>query len=486
MILRSRLVLIAISAALILLLLLALLHAPPDGREHGDLGQFVGRFHPLVVHLPIALLLLVPLLECFGLFRRWSHLRESAGFVLVLASISAFIAVFLGWLLAWSGAYEGQLVKNHMWGGFSLAVAIVLCCFLRPWNIRVYRIALLATLALLVWTSDKGGKLTHGESFMTRYMPNSLRSLLRVPAASNKIRAAAKTPGPPLTTTSVAVSPSATFYAARVAPIFDQKCTGCHNAEKRKGKLRLDSFENVMRGGKDGIVVKPGDPAHSDLFRRINLSPEEKDFMPTDGKPPLTAPEIKVIELWIASGATNTLPEMEVHGTPPLPKTALPTLPLAKDYRPQLKTISSLEQELGVRLVPRSQNPNDGLILRTVSAPERCDDKTLVRLKSVADLIVDAELARTKVTDEGLKTLSTFPNIRSIDLAHTNVTSKGVPLLARLNHLETLNLTATPVDDAGVATLRHKPSLKHLYLFETKCTVQSTTESSKTRPNLSQ
>ena len=80
MILRSRLVLIAISAALLLLLLLALLHAPPDGREHGDLGQFVGRFHPLVVHLPIALLLLVPLLEGFGEtddFTSASRLKEN-------------------------------------------------------------------------------------------------------------------------------------------------------------------------------------------------------------------------------------------------------------------------------------------------------------------------------------------------------------------------------------------------------------------------
>jgi uncharacterized membrane protein len=479
---RPRLLLIAIGAVLIVVLAWALLHAPPDGVEHGEFSQFVGRFHPLVVHLPIALLLLVPLLECIGLFPRWNHLRGSAGFVLSLASISAFVAVFLGWLLAWSGGYEGKLVISHMWGGFSLAVALFLCCLLRLWHTNVYRMALLATLALLMWTSDKGGKLTHGESFMTRHMPNSLRSLLHVPVTLIKVQPTVKRATPALTNAAGAVSPSATFYAARVAPIFDQKCTGCHNSAKRKGKLRLDTFENVMRGGKDGIVVKAGDPSHSELFRRINLSPEEKDFMPTDGKPALTASEVKVMELWIASGATNTLPEMEVRGTPPLPKPASAPVPLARDYRPQLEKISSLEQELAVRLVPRSQNPTDGLILRTVSASERCDDSTLARLQSIGDLIVDAELARTKVTDKGLKVLATFSNLRSIDLAHTNVTSAGVPLLARLDHLETLNLTATPVDDAGIVTLRHKQSLKRLYLFETKCTVQFGTKPNKTWP----
>jgi uncharacterized membrane protein len=479
---RSRVLFIAIGAVLILVLAWPLLHAPPDGREHGEMSQFVGRFHPLVVHLPIALLLLVPLLDCAGLFRRWNHLRESAGFVLLLCLISALVAVFLGWLLAWSGGYEGKLVTRHMWGGFSLAVAVFFCCVLRLWDTRAYRIGLLATLALLIWTSDQGGKLTHGELFMTRYMPDSLRSLLHLPTVSSKVQPTVKAAGPIPTNAKVLASPSATFYAARVAPIFEEKCSLCHNAEKRKGKLRLDTFENVMRGGKDGIVVKAGDPSHSELFRRINLSPEEKDFMPTDGKPPLTASEVKVIELWIASGATNTLPEMEVRGTPPLAKPASRPLPLANDYRPQLNRISSLEQELGVRLVPRSQNPTDGLILRTVSAPEHCDDSTLARLQSIGDLIVDAELARTKVTDKGLKVLATFSNLRSIDVAHTNVTSAGVPLLARLNHLESLNLTATSVDDAGVVTLRRKQSLKRLYLFETKCTVRFGKESNKTWP----
>jgi uncharacterized membrane protein len=491
MTLRTRLVVFGIGAAFLIVLRWLLIHAAPDGLEHGELSQFVGRFHPLVVHLPIAFLLLVPLLECVCAVRRWNRVRESADFVLTLTVISAFVAAFLGWLLARSGGYEGQLVTSHMWGGFSVAFAVLLCFVLRAWDKRVYGAALLLTLILLAWTADKGGKLTHGETFMTKYMPGKLRTWLRVAAIPGKVQPiqAASVPSARVSATSVNAAgvnesgaPSATFFAARVAPIFENKCLNCHNAQKRKGKLQLDSFENVMRGGKDGIVVKPGDPKHSELFRRINLSPDEKDFMPTDGKPPLTASEIKVIELWIASGASRSLPTTEVHGAPPLLASELPVVPLTGDYRPQLPLITSLERELGVRLVPRSRNPQDGLILRTVSAPERCDDAVVARLKVIGMLIVDAELARTKVTDAGLKTLATFSNLRAVDLAHTAVTSAGVPILARLSRLESLNLTATSVDDAGVAALRRKQTLKRLYLFDTKCTDQSELASRNARP----
>lgn len=468
---RRRLLLCAIGLFVVIALAFVALKAPPDGLERGQLRQFLGRFHPLVVHLPIALVLLVAALECAGLFRAGKHLHASSNFVLTLAAVTALIAACLGWLLARSGGYEGSLVMRHMWGGVSLAAALILCCAVRELNSKFYGTLLSATVCLMVWTSDQGGKLTHGDGFLTEYMPAKLRALLGVPPPEKK-RAPTASEG---VLSPIKASPSGkvsvTFFASRVAPIFDDKCVQCHGPHKKKAKLRLDTFESVMRGGKDGAIVKPGDPHGSEIVRRITLPRDNKDAMPAEGKPGLTEAEIKVIEVWIASGASQNLAAADVHGAPPLPLPEPASPPLAADYRPRADKIQALQNELGVRLVPRSQNPTDGLILRTASARERCDDAALAKLAPVASLIVDAELAHTKVTDAGLMTLSTFSNLRSLDLSHTAITSVGVRLLSRLDKLEALNLTATGVDDTGVAPLRHKPRLKRLYLFETKCTI---------------
>jgi len=460
-------VLCGVGFLLAIVFAILLLEAPPDGVERGELAQFIGRFHPLAVHFPVALVLLAAVLECTGFFSTGKHLQSFAGLVLALAAASTLIAISLGWLLARSGGYEGQLVTRHMWGGVSLAAALVLCCALRGWNTQFYRVALFAAVCLMVWTADQGGKLTHGANFLTEHMPASLRALFGVPRpspnasvtnpASLAVSGSAPTPG----------QVSATFFASRVAPIFDDKCTTCHGPEKKKGKLRLDSFDNVMRGGKDGAVVKPGDPKGSDLFRRINLPRNHKDAMPAEGKPALTATQIKVIEFWIASGAAQTVAADAVRKAPPLPSSRPVLPPPTADYRPRLERIQALQSQLGVQLVPRSQDPHDGLILRTVSAPERCNDAALAALEPIADLIVDAELARTKVSDEGMKTLGSFPNLLSLDLSHTAITSRGLAPLQNLKKLESLNVTRTNVDDQGLQSFRHRLGLRHLYFFET-------------------
>jgi hypothetical protein len=106
-------------------------------------------------------------------------------------------------------------------------------------------------------------------------------------------------------------------------------------------------------------------------------------------------------------------------------------------------------------------------VLRTASSPGRCDDAALAQLAAVADLIVEAELARTKITDAGLTSVAAFANLRALDLTRTAVTSAGLAKLESLKQLAALNLTSTAVDDVGVAQLKQWPALKRTWTYDT-------------------
>ena len=104
-----------------------------DGKTHADWQQFLGRFHPLVVHLPIGLILLVPVLEIAG--RDRPALLEAAMFVLSLSVFSCLLALTLGYLLAYGSGDAGAGVARHMWGAIALTIA-VLGCAVGSWGIR--------------------------------------------------------------------------------------------------------------------------------------------------------------------------------------------------------------------------------------------------------------------------------------------------------------------------------------------------------------
>jgi uncharacterized membrane protein len=290
----------------IVLLLLAIpLRLLPDGREHGAFTQFLGRFHPALVHIPIALLVLVPLLELAGCFRRWTHLRAAAGFVLGIAAAGALVSALDGWLLAYSGGYSGPLVTRHLWGGVALAGLCLVAAALRSRVVKheggfifFYLPLLFIAVGLMVWTSDQGGKITHGENFLTEYMPRRLRSWLHLPPPPVK--------APPITVEEAVGAGS--LFGARVVPIINRSCISCHNPKKIKGGLLLDSYAHLMKGGEDGAVVVPWYPSKSDLVRRVTLPQDDDDFMPNNGKNLLSPDDVKLLERWIAAGASPTEP----------------------------------------------------------------------------------------------------------------------------------------------------------------------------------
>lgn len=91
-----------------------------------------------------------------------------------------------------------------------------------------------------------------------------------------------------------------------VAAIFLQRCVRCHSQPGILGSpphgLRLTGLAETLQGG-ERVVVVPGVPQASELFRRVTGVAEPR--MPFDGPPYLSPEEIRVIGDWIAQGARD-------------------------------------------------------------------------------------------------------------------------------------------------------------------------------------
>lgn len=94
-------------------------------------------------------------------------------------------------------------------------------------------------------------------------------------------------------------------FAEQVRPLLSGKCFQCHgnDAASRKAGLRLDVADP---GPESPKVIEPGDPAASELLKRITAAdPEDRMPPPAHGEA-LTPDEIDVIRAWIAEGAPRT------------------------------------------------------------------------------------------------------------------------------------------------------------------------------------
>jgi hypothetical protein len=281
---------------------------PPDGREHGHPWQFLGRYHIVLLHVPLVLLVLVPVLDIAARSPRRRSLGDAAGALLCLAALFCFVTAFDGWLLAWSGGYRGDDVTRHMWAGALLTGACTLAWLARRGALprAAYPPLIAVAVGLVFWAGHTGGSLSHGEGFLTERMPARVRALLgmrpvpQAPAQGKALPAAAVKAGP------ASVNPAnAAYYAVHVAPLFERSCVSCHRPQKHKGGLQLDTFAHLMRGGEDGAVIVPGNPKASELLRRVQLPASDDDSMPSDGDKPFSPDEIHMVDLWIAAGARS-------------------------------------------------------------------------------------------------------------------------------------------------------------------------------------
>lgn len=468
--------------------------------QPSEWALFFGRFHPLIVHLPIGFLLIAGLLELDRITRRQRVSSHTITLILFWSAVSATMACVFGYLLSLGGGYEESTLNLHMWEGIGVAVFAWIA-----WAIKHERIgpkirfgplfyypALGIGVILLLAAGHEGGSLTHGSDFLTQYTPEPFRSLAGIPPREQVMEDI-----PVITDVNQAL-----VYQQIVHPILKTRCVQCHNPEKSKGDLRLDNPEMIKKGSEDGPVVLAGKADQSKLVK-VCLLPEEDDHhMPPKGKPQLTENQIALLSWWINQGAPfdkkvaelkvpdevkpalaslgagSATGGQQVAASGPAPESPVLTMKLPTA---DPKAIEELKKT-GLLILPLSKEQNQ-LEVSAVNA-RTFSDAQAVALPKLSQQIVWLKLGDTEVSDATLAQVAQLKNLQKLHLEQTKVTDAGLKNLKNLPYLEYLNLYGTAVTDAGLQELATIKNLKTVYLWQTKVTDAGVAELKKALPNL--
>jgi uncharacterized membrane protein len=471
------------------LVALPILAAPLLPGKEPDTVRFIGHFHPLLLHLPIGVMVLVLFQELGAIFfRTRDEFTPAPVFPMFFAAASAIVAVLAGFLLYHGGGYENNATaERHLWGGLAFAVLAVLTCLVRAWtaaptaNPALFRLMLFLTVGVMGFASHDGASLTHGGQYLTEFAPEPLRQILglapKAPAAAAK------------------ALPDQLVYADVVAPILERRCLQCHKEGKSKGGLQMDTYELLMKGGKKGPVITPGDAAKSLLVKLTELPLDDIDHMPPEGKPQPTPEELTVLKWWIDQGADATKTVKDLPATPAV-TAALATLAPAAAATPAgsgaaaptappaaaipgpdeaLKTaVAALAKEFPGSVTFESQE-SKLVTFTAASLRGTLDDAVFAKFAPIFPQLVTADFSATKITDQAVAQLAGATKLRMLRLAATPVTDAAIETLLKLPALESINLYGTKITDAGALKLAALPNLKRLYLWQTAVTPAAVT-----------
>ena len=148
-------------------------HGEPEG--FGRVIRYLGKFHPVIVHFPIALILTAAFAELLALGLKKQAYSEAAFFVLAVGAGGAAGAVGLGWAAGAFADYNVELggiplLGLHRWLGTSTGVIVLLTLALAlrarkantPQRIKAYRAALFTSAILVSVTGHFGAALIFG------------------------------------------------------------------------------------------------------------------------------------------------------------------------------------------------------------------------------------------------------------------------------------------------------------------------------------
>jgi cytochrome b561 len=282
----------------------------------------------------------------------------------------------------------------------------------------------------------------------------------------------------------------ADIYLDIVGPALGRRCASCHSDDEARGGLSLVNDEALAQGGINGHVVVPGDPAKSELYRRVTLPRTNVNYMPKDGKTPLNASQIAALKVWIQIGAPKggTVGALKLSddqkavlqnalsaangaqqadsgaGASAAAGAALPVVAAADSG-----AVHHLE-DLGFVVRPISKSSQ--LVVVDFTSHRAVGEADFAALAKIAPQIRILNLRDGQVSDAQLKNLASLTNLSQLRLDDNPITDAGLASLSSLKALTYLNLVGSKVTDAGLAQLAGLSRLQRIYLWGAAVTPQ--------------
>jgi len=416
-----------------------------------------GRLHPLLLHFPIVLALMLSVTALLPLaWREDARIASAIDWLWLHAAGLSALTALSGLFLSQEGGYNAAILNRHMWLGTATALltyAIWASLSLQAFPSVVRGILTVGCLASLVWAGHEGGTLTHGEGFLSFERTH--------PQEDTRVMAPA--------------TDSTPIFQAVIQPIFSAKCKSCHNEQKAKGDFIMTRTELLLKGGKKGAPWVAGNPDSSHLIQRILLQLEDEKHMPPKGKAQLSDREIAILHRWVAAGADL--------------QTKLTDLPATDSFRILAASFFYSPAKASEQSKSYGFPAADASVVQSLNGPFRIvvpiDAKSpaleisffvsseykpemLAACMPVAQQTVRVNLSGMPAGDEVFAILASFPNLEYLNLNSTQISGKGLASLANQRSLRRLSLANTSVTLSDLQRLAPFEKIEEVKLWRSR------------------
>lgn len=420
----------------------------------------MGRFHPLLVHFPIGILVFGIILVFLTRRDQPTHFA-SIRMAFLLGGTAAAISSISGFLQYQFEGFAWESVQLHLiLAVLTTAVSFWLYYLLRKSETLppFFKAKSAVLVLILTFTGHLGGNISRGESYLFEVLPPGLQSFLGFEIQPEL--------GPQLLEENWE---NAALYGEVIQPILNQNCKSCHNPRNLKGELDLTTMKGLLAGGEDGQILTAGDAEHSELFSRLILEKDDEKHMPPAEKRQPSKEEIALIEVWIKAGgkekgtlAESAIPRKMIerfilrNEIPFYPLTTIPEM--AADSLANLRAAGFFAEAV-----------ESGSGLLKVSCVNFTDfqDSDWTLLSGAKNRLAYLDFSATELSDALLDSLVDLPNLTVLKLNSTSITGISLEKLAQLPNLKLLYLNDTGVNLSQIQGLASSKSLEKVFVYET-------------------